>query len=203
MLEPDTTNKAIAYDKKEKLGYAPLFINKIGESNVENIERIRSYIFKTPNDVSLWIDLASEYGNVGEYKKSIETLEKSLNIATDPQTTSVIYYNIASNYVHLGLYDEALPYAQKALRDNDDYETRGLIALIKSDQKNYKEAEEEYKILLSEKPGDIDLTLNFVDMYLSKNAFLQARKVLKKLIENNPRAKNDPRLTPYRFLIIV
>ncbi len=202
-LVPDTINAQLAVGEKESLGCASVFVNNIGESNSENIRRIKSYILNTPNDVSLWIDLAEEYGESGQYLLSIDVLKRATNIAKDTPSLSVIYYNIASNYYYIGRYKEALDNAQTALTYQDDFDTRSLIAVIKGSLHQYKEAEKEFEKLLSKRPGDINLSLNLTDMYLSKRAYFKARNVLKNLIKNNPSAKDDTRLNQYKFLILI
>ncbi len=198
-LAPDITNQNSSVVSYERFFYAPIFFGDISRSKAYNIDRAMKNLRENPDDTSNWLELASRYSTDKQYEKSNEILSQALFVARDPQTVSVIYYNMASNYLYLSKNQEALQLAYKAQQLNDDFETKSLIALIKSANKDYKGAESDFVKLRQEQPSNIDLALNLTDMYINKKDYVKAHDTVKSLLSSNPKAKDDPRLAGYKL----
>ncbi|HDS09131.1 MAG TPA: tetratricopeptide repeat protein [Firmicutes bacterium] len=62
---------------------------------MEKIEELLKKIEETPDDFDLWLDLGIEYGKSGKFKKSMESMKKSLHL--NPESPEV-HYNLGVLY---------------------------------------------------------------------------------------------------------
>lgn len=198
-LAPDITNIPLDSAQKEYFWYAPVFLNGLGKSKDFSIKESAQELNANPNDVSNWLELADKYASDKQYEKGIAVLTKALEVVRDAQTVAVIYYNMASDYLNLKKYPQALDCAYRAQQINNDFDTRALIALIKSNNGQYRTAEKEFIALRAEQPGNIDVALDLTDLYIVKKEYMKARKTIKSLIKANPSAANDPELNNYKI----
>lgn len=198
-LAPDITNIPLDSNQKEYFWYAPVFLNGLGNSKDFSIKKSAEELNANPNDVNNWLELADKYSSDKQYEKGIAVLTKALEVVRDAQTVAVIYYNMSNDYLNLKKYPEALECAYRAQQINNDFDTRALIALIKSSNGQYITAEKEFIALRAEQPGNIDVALNLTDLYIAKKEYMKARNTIKSLIKTNPSAANDPELTNYKL----
>ncbi len=196
---PDITNTNISLMNNQRFLYSPIFIGDVSMSKGYSIERAVKKVNENPNDMNNWLELASRYTTDKQYEKSNQVLSQAIYGARDAQTVAAIYYNMANNYLNLDNYKEALKFANKARQINDDFDTRALIALIKSKNGDYFVAEKAFIKLRKEQPANIDVALNMTDMYLAEKEYVKARDTIKSLVKSNPGAMDDPRLAVYKI----
>lgn len=201
-LAPDVTNIELSPTQKEYFWYAPVFLTGLGKGKDFNIEKSTTELIANPNDINSWLELAAKYSNDEQYEKSVSVLTQALQVVSDSETVAVIYYNMANSYLNLKKYPEALECASRAQQLNNDFDTRALIALIKSKNGQYVTAENEFIQLKAEQPQNIDVALNLTDLYIAKKNYFKARDTVKALISSNPDAINDPKLSAYRLYTI-
>lgn len=201
-LAPDITNQSISQEEKKYYLFAPVVTNKFEDNNNFYIQKSIANTIKTPDDVSVWIELASAYSDNKNYDKSIETLNKAAEMTQDPENLAIIYYNMANDSVNNKQIEEAMNYANKAKLYKNDYETKSLVAYIKYKQENYDEARADLESLMEERPDDIDNALTLTDIYIKQRKYWSARSTIKKLIKNNPEARDDERLSYYKIYVL-
>lgn len=201
-MAPNITNKKISSDEEKYYLFAPVVTSRFENNNNFYLQKCLANTIKTPDDVNVWIQLANAYGDNKNYEKSIETLEKAVDLTDDPENLAVIYYNMANNALNNDQPNEAMQYASKAQFIHKDYDTKSLVAYIKYKQGNYDAAKSDLKNLLSERPEDIDNSLTLANVYIKQKKYWAARSTIKELIKNNPDAKNDDRLSYYKVYVL-
>jgi predicted Zn-dependent protease len=75
------------------------------------------------------------------------------------------------------------------------------MANIHYKKREYSKAIEQYEILVNNYPTSVMYSVNLAKLYISRGKFITGIKVLNKLVENNPDAKNDKRVKPFRLLM--
>jgi len=94
-----------------------------------------------------------------KFANKIDTLEKKSSKTSDD------YLQIGNDYYSLGLNSEAIDAYQKAV-DAGSYDVGGLnLANAYIADKEYKNAETEFKKLIDKNLGSVDLYLKFADLY--------------------------------------
>jgi len=136
----------------------------------------------------IYNNLGVAYQNLGQYKKSIDILNKGLN---KELIAEKIYYNLANNYFYLNDYRNANKFYKKALSIDEEY-LEAQIGLANSYVylEMFDQAEKAYK--KSWKMGMFDyscyaLNLSF-DLQYRDSHFKKEPKIKKKLAED----KNNP-----------
>ena len=140
--------------------------------------------------------------NQHKYTKAISNLEKELRYAFNDETKRLVYYNLAvANYFDEN-YELALVHAKKAEEFSDSIDLHVLKAEIYLKQNNKKSAIKEYLYLINNSPDNIDYAANLASIYVKERKYISARNVLKNYLQSNPQAKNNPRLQPFKILLI-
>ena len=197
-IKPDITNA-----NELKYNYIPylIFGDNI-EVNDTKADEARNYIKKAPNVSAGYIDLAQTLLNQQNYTKAIRFLEKALRLATNDEIRYLAYYNLAVANYYDGNYELAHIYIEKAREIKDDKDLHILEAEIYLKEKNLDKSIEEYKTIIKYSPENIDFAANLASIYIMKHQYIEARKVLKDYIKQNPTEKNNPRLKSFRILLI-
>ena len=94
----------------------------------------------------------------------------------------------------------AYDYITRAESIKSDEELHFLKAevLLKT---NKADAITEYEYLTNLAPQNVEYAVRYANIYIKDRNYLKARKILKHLVKNNPDAKKDRRLNPYRILL--
>ena len=95
----------------------------------------------------------------------------------------------------------ALDYTNKAMEIQNTGELHFLLAEIYTSQGEDTLAIKEYKYLTAQAPDNMDYVINLANIYLKKHRYLDARKVLKNFIKNNPKERKNKRLAGYGILL--
>ena len=90
-------------NEREKLRIAAYYFRARGEIEKE-AETYELWTANYPRDVSLYVNLASDYGNLGQYDKALAQEKEALRLAPD---IVVVYANMGGTYVNLNRLDEA------------------------------------------------------------------------------------------------
>ena len=196
-IEPDITNS------KELEGeYIPyLVLGDAKEVNKSKAKEAKNYIRQAPGLPSGYIDLAESYVAEKRYPEAIRSLEKALRLADSNEIKCIIYYDLAVSYYYINHNEMAEEYINKALAIRDGDEMHFLLAEIYVNQKKPEKAAEEYKYLTRKAPKNIDYAINYANIYIRQKKYLEARKILKNYIKNNPNEKNNPRFSAYGILL--
>lgn len=200
-LAPDVTNVELTSSQLAHFWYAPVILSGLDKSKDNDIAKSAQKLNENPSDVSSWLELAARYSSDKQYVKSIEALTRGLQFVRDPQTAAVVYFNMANDYLGLKEYSRALKFASMAQQINNDFDTRALIALIKSSNGDYIGAERDYLELRKEQPENIDVALNLTDLYKTQKKYLKVRDTIKSLVKSNPDSANDPKLAAYKLYV--
>lgn len=196
-IEPDITN---AQDLKGE--YIPyLILGDAKEVNRSKAKEAKNYIRKAPGLPSGYIDLAESYVAEKRYSDAIKSLEKALRLADTNEVKCIIYYNLAVSYYYINHNEMAEEYIKEALKIKNSDEMRFLLAEIYVNQNKPEKAAEEYKYLTQKAPKNIDYAINYANIYIRQKKYLEARKILKNYIKNNPKEKNNPRFSSYGILL--
>ena len=98
-------------NEREKLRIAAYYFRARGEIEKE-AETYELWTANYPRDVSLYVNLASDYGNLGQYDKALAQEKEALRLAPD---IVVVYANMGGTYVNLNRLDEAKATFDQAL----------------------------------------------------------------------------------------
>ena len=196
---PNVTNKEVLASERNYYLYSPIIIDKLENSKDFYIQKSLEFARKRPNDPNAWIELAGAYSENHDYENSIETLNKATNLTRDPEALAVIYYNMANDYINSKEPIQAMSCAKQAQYYKNDFDVRSLIAYIKYKGGDVKAAKEDLLELQQENPGNVDNALTLADIYISEKKYLDARATLKDLLNTNPDAENDDRLSYYKI----
>jgi len=89
--------------EREKLRIAAYYFRARGEIEKE-AQTYELWTATYPRDVSPYVNLASEYGNLGQFDKALAEEKEALRLAPD---LVVVYANMAGTYINLNRLDEA------------------------------------------------------------------------------------------------
>lgn len=195
-IKPDITNKGEL--QGEYLPY--LVLGDETEVSNSKAREAKHYICHAPTLPGGYIDLAESFVARKQYARAIKALEKALTLADTDDIRYIVYYNLAVSYYYIDHTEIALEYANKALKIKNSEELHFLTAEINK-KFDKKKAVEEYRYLIRIAPENIDYAINLANIYIKKNEYLDARKVLKNYLKNNPHQKNNEKLSPYKILL--
>jgi len=196
-LVPDITNTSMSKFDTSRQFYSPIVMGSSPEINSKKITVAQNYIKAAPQVPNGYIDLAAAYSETKQYKLAIETLEKGLSYCSNNNEKFIIYYNTAITYMQLKDWNDAIKYGQMAKSLNTDSDVDGLIATAYLNSGKKELAEKMYLEAIAKSPDDIITSYNLATLYLREFNFIQAGKVLNKLVKANPDAKDDPRIKRY------
>jgi serine/threonine protein kinase/tetratricopeptide (TPR) repeat protein len=89
--------------EREKLRIAAYYFRARGEIEKE-AETYELWTANYPRDVSPYVNLASDYGNLGQYDKALAEEKEALRLAPD---LVVVYANMGGTYINMNRLDEA------------------------------------------------------------------------------------------------
>ena len=196
-IKPDITNS-----NELESEYTPyLVLGDDNEVNSSKIKEAKNYIWQAPTLPGGYIDLAESYAAQKNYPAAVKNLEKALTLADTDDIKYIIYYNLAVSYFYINHLEMALDYTNKAMEIQNTGELHFLLAEIYTSQGEDTLAIKEYKYLTAQAPDNMDYVINLANIYLKKHRYLDARKVLKNFIKNNPKERKNKRLAGYGILL--
>ena len=202
-LVPDITNTPLSkFDKTRQL-FAPIVMGSDKQINSRKMLEAQNYIKSAPNLPNGYIDLASAYAEEKQYNNTIENLNKALSLCSNNNEKFVVYYNFAVTYTNIKDWENALNYANMAEQINTNSDIDGLLALINYNLGNKEQAKKSYAEALQKNPDNIVNSINLTRIYLKEFNLPQAGRVLNRLIQANPEAKNDPMVKAYGLIILL
>jgi tetratricopeptide (TPR) repeat protein len=166
------------------------------------LHEAKSYVKKSPNITSGYIDLASNHFMAKNYAKAIKILEKALVVAKTEQEKEMIYYNLAIAYYSIDNTKLATDYLRNSMRIRDTEEKRYLLAEIYTKDGNLTKAADEYMNLIKHHPENIEYIIGLTNIYVVEKKYLKARATLKSFLKNNPLQRNNERLESYGILMM-
>ena len=196
-IKPDITN---AGDLEGE--YIPYLI--LGDDKDVNYFKSReaqNYIRQAPMLPGGYIDLAESYVAQKKYPDAIKALEKALSLADTDDIKFIVYYNLAVSYFYIHHLDLSKDYIKRALELKDTEELHYLTAEIYKADEDFTNAIKEYAYLTKKNPQNIDYAINLANIYIKKSDYINARKVLKNYVRNNPKEKNNKRLSAFKILM--
>ena len=111
-----------------KVFYYPQLI--IGNDDVrlqKKLEEYKSYINEYPEMASGYVNLASIYGDMGDFESVLQTLDKAETYAQTVDEKYIVNYNRAVTYYNLQQYEKAINFAKVAQAFKDEQSIRDLI----------------------------------------------------------------------------
>ncbi len=204
-LAPEITNTAPNKLNTKNLIYPPIVMGSDQQISSRGIMEAQNYINSAPELPNGYVQLASVYAGMKEYNLAIDVLNKAISLSSNDAERYVVYYNYAVIYMNIQDWDEALKYANMAKRISSasGADIDGLIAAINFNKGNKDFAKQAYIDALSKHPDKIVDSINLAKIYLREFNFVQAGKVLNRLIQANPNVRIDSRLKPYGLLIFL
>ncbi len=196
-IRPDITNaKELSYE------YIPYpVIGNSAEINYAKSDEAKSYIRKAPTIPAGYIELAQTLINDKNYASAILNLEKAYRLSRNNDTKFMALYNLAVANYYQEDYELSLFYIEKAEEIKEDDSLHVLKAEIYKKQQEYNKSIKEYEYLSGVAPQNIDYAINLANLYIKKYRYIKARGVLKEYLKNNPKDKDNSRLSPYKILL--
>ena len=145
--------------------------------------------------------MAESYVAQKKYPEAIKALEKALTLADTDDIKFIVYYNLAVSYFYIHHLDLSKDYIKRALELKDTEELHYLTAEIYKADEDFINAIKEYAYLTKKNPQNIDYENSLANIYIKKSDYINARKVLKNYVRNNPKEKNNKRLSAFKILM--
>jgi tetratricopeptide (TPR) repeat protein len=98
----------------------------LGGRLAEGVEHIERALTLNPNFLMAWRFGGAAYSMIGKHEKSIQYLERAMQLSPRDAFAFETYLGFATPYFFLGRYDQALYWAERALRDRP----RSFLALV-------------------------------------------------------------------------
>ena len=99
--------------------------------------------------------------------------------------------------------NKALFYAQEAQKFRNKNSVTALLANIYYKKREYKNAIEQYKILVKNHPTSVMYSVNLAKLYINRLDIVDGVYILKNLVKNNPEAADDKRVKRFKFLMMI
>lgn len=206
-LIPDISNTYLHQFDTSQQFFAPIVLGSEEKINSRKLLEAENYIKSAPNLPNGYVDLANAYAEQKEYGKAIKSLETALSLSSLPSEQYMAYYNMAVIYLNIKDWDNALKYAQMAKDSNPqanlDGSIDGMIAFIEFQKGNIQSAKQAYKQILQNNPGSTIDAVNLARIYIQEYNLPQAGKVLNRLVQANPSAKDDPKVKVFGLLMFL
>lgn len=199
---PGISNGSFSDAEKNKLIYPPIILGTEKEVSSAKLEQAKKYIKSAPNLPNGYVDLAVAYYELGNYQEAINNLYRAYLLSSNNHERYPLLYNLAVTYFEGRDYDHALQYAQMAanIAPKNGTDINSLIAYLKYKLGSKNFATKELEALISQYPNEIEPSYYLIRLYLEEKNFFEAGKVLKNLKNNNPEAKDDPRIAQFKVL---
>ena len=198
-IKPDITN--FESDDAKYIPY--LILGDEEDINYSKEKEARNYIRKAPNLAGGYVDYAETLVSQKRYSEAIKILEKCLNISDNSKDTNyILYYNLAVCYFYIDNTEMADLYIKKAMQIKDTSELHYLYAENALKAKDIKAAIKEYQELVNKYPHNIDFTIGLANIYIKNYKYIDARRVLKEFIKNNPDKVKDSQFKQYKIFLL-
>ena len=196
---PDIIDTPLTEEQKPYLFYHNIltsYPNKNFEIEISNaIEKLT----KDKKQIDNWIDLSKDFQNEKHYERANYILIKLLPyLKNDNEKKYIVLYNISENFYKLKDFEEAKKYLNSALAIKQEVLARFLEGILNIKTGKIDLAEKQLSALVKENPNDIEIALKMAEVYHIQKKKSKEKKVLKKLIKNNPNALKDVRVLKYR-----
>ncbi|MDD3437238.1 MAG: matrixin family metalloprotease [Candidatus Gastranaerophilales bacterium] len=202
-MVPDITNTQLnEYDTSNQF-FAPIILGSGEQISSRKVLEAQNYINSAPDLPNGYIDLAAAFSELKKYNKAIQALNKAFTLCSNDNERFVVSYNLAVIYMEIKDWENSLRAAQSAKQLKPSSEVDGLIAMINYNLGNKELAKKIYTEALNQNPDNIIDAYNLATIYIKELNLVQAGKVLNRLIEANPDAKNEPRIKRYSLLILL
>lgn len=166
----------------------------------EKINEALIYIKKAPELPAGYIDLAEGYVAEKDYSKAIKSLEKALRYADSEEIKAMIYFNLAVTNFYIDNLNKSKSYLNLSINIKDSEEKQYLMGEIYVREGNIQKAIEIYKYLLEQNEHNIEYAIALTNIFILNKDYINARKILKNYIKNNPQDRNNERFNPYGIL---
>ncbi len=190
---------AIAISEEEKYkSLDPNPLQKAYDAYQKSIEIDKDYIQPTANPQSAMLGLfiageiyyntGAEYFNNKQFENAIEQFEKTrkINSIFGKRDTLATYY-AAISAIQINEYDKAIQYLRELISFNYMEPTVYVyLSTLYREKKELDKAMQTIKIGKSKFPDDISILIEEINIYLIKNDFENAQKVLEIAIEKDP-----------------
>ena len=111
----------------ESFYYPQLIIGNDDVRLQKKLEEYKSYINEYPEMASGYVNLASIYGDMGDFESVLQTLDKAETYAQTVDEKYIVNYNRAVTYYNLQQYEKAINFAKVAQAFKDEQSIRDLI----------------------------------------------------------------------------
>ena len=206
LTEADITTLELLYKTKpditnsDELEYE--YVPYLVLGNYFKSKEAKNYIKKAPDLPNGYLDYAETLVTEKKYDKAEESLNRALTLADNDDTKYIIYYDLAVVNYYKEKFSEAGEYLNLAKQIRTDDEAQFLEAEIAVKQNDYEKAIKNYQYLIQKHPENINFSVNLANIYIKRKDYLNARKVIKTFIINNPKEKDNPMLSGYGILKI-
>ncbi len=196
---PDVTDVPLTAEQYQNMFYHNILTTYPGENFEREIQRLIAQLRYDRQNIIVWVDLAINYAYKKQYPRSNQILDEVLPlVANDFRNQHVILYNLAANYYKMEEYQTAERYLNYAIKLQDDLDTQILESFIdlKLDRKSI--AEEKLELLNKKYPEHTEIALKLAEVYNMGNKREDAKRVIDKLVKENPKSLKDRRVQKYR-----
>lgn len=198
-LLPDVINSPISPDEYSDFFFHNAITSIPGDGIDKQMKQIMAYLNNNPEDISKWVDLASNYGTKKNYRHANAILKNVFPLVRDDNNNCfVVLYNIAVNYYKMKEYKEASRYIQAARRFNpSDLDALILELFIDLRLDNKEQAIKKLESLNSKYPDNIEVALKLAYIYRKNKEFEKLSAVINNLMKSNSEAGYDKRVLKY------
>ncbi len=196
---PDVTDVPLTPEQYKNMFYHNILTTYPGENFEREIQRLISQLKYDRQNIIVWVDLAINYAYKKQYPRSNQILNEVLPlVANDFRNQHVIFYNLAANYYKMEEYKTAEDYLNYAVKLQDDLDTQILESFIdlKLDRKSV--AKEKLELLNKQHPEHTEIALKLAEVYNMDNKRDDAKRVIDKLVKENPKSLKDRRVQKYK-----
>ena len=124
-LKPTISNVKVL--ENENFYYPPLVIGSDDVRLQKKLEEYKSYIREYPEMAAGYVNLASVYGDMGDFDSVLKTLEKAEIYAQTVDEKYIVNYNRAVAYYNMQQYEKALNSAKIAQSIKNEKNIQALI----------------------------------------------------------------------------
>lgn len=128
-IEPTISNVLNLHS--ENFYYAPLILGNENVMLQRKLQEYKKYITNYPNLAAGYINIASVYGDLGDYKSALEALDVAEKLANNDDDLYLVMYNRSIIYFNSQDYNTAIEFANKAKSIKNDQSINDLISDIK------------------------------------------------------------------------
>ena len=202
-LIPNITNTPQEEFDTSHQFFSPIIIGDPEEISIKELLEAQNYINNAPDLPNGYIDLALAFSSAKQYDNALENLNKALTLCSNDQERYLVYYNLSLVYMDINDWQNSLMAAINAEQIDPTSDIEGIIGLINYKMNNKDKAKAYYQVSLEKSPDNIISAYNLATMYIKEFNFVQAGKVLNKLIQANPDAKKDSKIKLYSPIIFL